>query len=182
MKKPSVIDLKIGRRTYAEDATPEKKESMTKKSLNSSSHVIGFRISGMKVYCPQKRKYANFDKIRCREVSRTPESVAHGLDIFFSELDPIRRQGLLLQSILPILHKLSKDISELSATLYSSSLLIAFDGSTLAEVDESIPFVVKIIDFAHSQWEEGPSFDKKILSDYLDGLNNVIHHLERIAQ
>ena len=185
MKKPSVIDIKIGRRTYAEDASSQKKSSMMKKSLDSSSHLLAFRISGMKVYSLQKRKYINFDKIRCRDVvSKTPESVALGLDAFFSELDSVQRTNLV-KGILETLEALYKDFSELSVTLYSSSLLIAFDSPApsneasiavgSSDAPFSVPFIVKIIDFAHSQWEENSS----IPEDYLEGLQNIIAHLKR---
>lgn len=53
MKEPSVLDMKIGRRLYDEDASPEKAARMIRKSAGSTSGKIGFRISGMRVlYTP----------------------------------------------------------------------------------------------------------------------------------
>jgi 1D-myo-inositol-tetrakisphosphate 5-kinase/inositol-polyphosphate multikinase len=44
------MDVKIGRRLYDDDATPEKTERMMRKSANSTSGTLGFRISGMRVF------------------------------------------------------------------------------------------------------------------------------------
>jgi inositol-polyphosphate multikinase len=47
--KPNVIDIKLGTVFYDEDATPEKKERMIKKSRESTSLQTGIRISGFVV-------------------------------------------------------------------------------------------------------------------------------------
>lgn len=49
MEQPCIMDMKIGRRLYDDDATPEKTERMIKKSATSTSGSVGFRISGMRV-------------------------------------------------------------------------------------------------------------------------------------
>lgn len=50
MGEPCIMDVKIGRRLYDDDATPEKTERMMRKSANSTSGTLGFRISGMRVF------------------------------------------------------------------------------------------------------------------------------------
>lgn len=49
---PCIMDLKIGRRLYDDDAPPDKISRMIKKSALSTSGSVGFRISGMRVLWP----------------------------------------------------------------------------------------------------------------------------------
>lgn len=49
-QSPSIIDIKIGLRTYDDEACKEKREKMIRKSLSTTSRNLFFRISGMKVF------------------------------------------------------------------------------------------------------------------------------------
>lgn len=166
MQHPSVLDIKLGKRTFADDASPEKQHSMKQKALASTTHSLGFRISGMKIYNPFKHSYVVFDKIRCRQISAAPAQVTHGFQLAFS-LAPPRLRSLCLELIISGLSELLEDLQDLHATLYSSSLLIAF---CEAPQGTSAPLLrMKIIDFAHSQWEDGQA----VPQDYLEGVSNL---------
>lgn len=47
---PSIIDIKVGSRTYDDEASKEKRENSIHKCLSTTSSSLFFRISGMKVF------------------------------------------------------------------------------------------------------------------------------------
>lgn len=48
--RPCIMDLKMGALLYDEHATEEKRKKMIEQSINTTSHSLGLRICGMKVY------------------------------------------------------------------------------------------------------------------------------------
>lgn len=49
-KRPNIMDVKLGRRLWADDAPLEKKRRFDKISAETTHHDLGFRIAGMRVY------------------------------------------------------------------------------------------------------------------------------------
>lgn len=49
-KRPNIMDVKLGRRLWADDAPLEKKRRFDKISAETTHHDFGFRIAGMRVY------------------------------------------------------------------------------------------------------------------------------------
>jgi 1D-myo-inositol-tetrakisphosphate 5-kinase/inositol-polyphosphate multikinase len=48
--QPNILDCKLGRRLWADDAPLQKKQRFDKISADTTHHKYGFRISGMRVY------------------------------------------------------------------------------------------------------------------------------------
>lgn len=53
-KRPSIIDIKLGSRLWADDAPPAKRRRLDEVSKGTTSGALGFRIAGMKVWVGEK--------------------------------------------------------------------------------------------------------------------------------
>jgi len=49
-EKPCILDIKMGKSSVGEDAKPEKRESMEEKDKSTTTHELGQRITGYRVY------------------------------------------------------------------------------------------------------------------------------------
>ena len=57
LTNPSVLDLKLGTRTYADWATEAKKAKMRARCKDSTSGELGLRVGGMQVYYSETEEY-----------------------------------------------------------------------------------------------------------------------------
>lgn len=147
-QRPNIMDVKLGRRLWADDAPLEKKRRFDKISAETTHHDLGFRIAGMRVYKGSDdaaelddEDYRIYDKdYGRREV--TKENVVDafrkflyntsaGIDDDYARAvaDAFRRD---LEHV--------RDVLEAEETrMYSSSLLFIFEGDSdalKAAIDE----------------------------------------------
>jgi 1D-myo-inositol-tetrakisphosphate 5-kinase/inositol-polyphosphate multikinase len=67
-ERPNIMDIKLGIRLWADDATPEKRRKLDAVSAETTSGSLGFRVAGMKVWDPvatagMQNGYRVFDKM-----------------------------------------------------------------------------------------------------------------------
>lgn len=67
------MDVKMGTRSYEDDASAEK--IAYEKSKFPLQETVGFRIQGIKVFDPKKRGYIEFDKHFGRGIASVDELV-----------------------------------------------------------------------------------------------------------
>eukprot|EP01114_Cavostelium_apophysatum_P014411 TRINITY_DN3738_c0_g1_i1.p1 TRINITY_DN3738_c0_g1~~TRINITY_DN3738_c0_g1_i1.p1 ORF type:complete len:462 (-),score=136.64 TRINITY_DN3738_c0_g1_i1:48-1433(-) len=177
MRKPCVMDVKMGTCSAGEDADAEKRESMVKKDLESTTTQMGIRITGMKVYNNMTQAYTQRTKSWGRDV--TEATFTSSLAQYFDNGDRFRHD------IVTALQKKLKTFRDWMDTqhnlrFYSSSLLFVYDAAATNLSDEPTEGVVywSMIDFAHVF----PIKDGGKDDGYIVGMRNLMSQFETIQQ
>merc|ERR1712086_1039402 len=169
---PCCMDIKMGTRSYDDNATEAKKAKMI--GMYPHRDKTGLQVVGFKNYCVDTKKHeewaGEFGK------SLRPHTA---ITAFIDYLD--NSQELRLELIPPMLEQLRKvktffDSNE-QWEFIGSSLLIIFEADPdLGESDARFnKVIIKMIDFAHVQVKPGQKDE-----GYLKGLNNIIEILESL--
>lgn len=136
---PCVLDLKMGRRSYDEEATPEKVAK--EKAKYPPQEVVGFRFSGMRVYQGATGGYIDSTRDWC--LSLQPTQIPDALERFFFDGRSVRRT--LVRHVVDQISEIAKCLEDHPTwRMYGASLLICYDAKF---PDKTV--TAKLIDFSH---------------------------------
>lgn len=147
-KRPNIMDVKLGRRLWADDAPLEKKRRFDKISAETTHHDLGFRIAGMRVYKGaddagelDEEDYKIYDKDYGRHEVNTENVVAAFKGFVYNAgagIDDDYARAVAEAFRRDLEHV--RDVLESEETrMYSSSLLFIFEGdgdALKAAIDE----------------------------------------------
>lgn len=140
-KKPSILDVKLGVRLWADDAPLQKKQRFDKISAETTHGSLGFRIAGMRVFRGSEdateldeEEYKIYDKDYGRVKVNEDNVVEEFRKFIFNKAAGIDKD--LGQAVCAAFHRdllrVEEVIAKNETRMYSSSLLFIFEGDGAA--------------------------------------------------
>ncbi|AEO66520.1 b4c92f88-8fb2-453b-96f7-05fd2ed31593 [Thermothielavioides terrestris] len=198
-KKPNILDAKLGRRLWADDAPLEKRQRFDEISKSTTNGSHGFRIAGMRVYKGSDNPaelnadgYKVYDKDYGR-LQVTKDNVEREIAKFiFNERAGIDEDlgKAIAQAFLEDLRRVEEVLASSETRMYSSSLLFTFegDGEALRAAIEKNNAIASEIERGDAQVDEiglaqekVATIDSQVISGRIEGDLKVVELMGDVA-
>ncbi|CAL9731349.1 inositol polyphosphate multikinase [Monosporozyma unispora] len=181
--EPNIMDIKLGKKLFDENATEEKVERMKKVSETTTSGSLGFRICGMQL---QKNSNHQFDPSHVEHRvdndnnaeytfvnklfgrTRNTDNINEAIELFFNNQNlSSKRQKMLKSMFLMRLQLFYNTLLNEEVRMISSSLLFIFEGDEkrwdLKNDNDDVLNNIFIEDASEEEGGEGEGEDNEAL-------------------
>ncbi|KEQ71769.1 SAICAR synthase-like protein [Aureobasidium namibiae CBS 147.97] len=133
-QKPNFVDVKLGKRLWADDAPLSKRNKLDDVASQTTSGSLGFRIAGMKVWQPEgSGEYKVFDKFYGRTL--TSDNVRNAFSTFLC-VDQKTETSDIVEDVISNIEEavgaIEQIIAKQESRMYSASLLFVYEGDPQA--------------------------------------------------
>lgn len=178
-KRPNIIDIKLGKRLWADDAPPAKRARLDDVASKTTSGPLGFRVAGMQVWepdaCrpslktpyqkslpPTKGAHKSYDKIYGRQL--TPDTVKNAFSTFLC-LDTKEQSEEVVESIISgideAIGEIEDALAEEESRMYSASILMVYEGDAQAREEAIAAAIDRTARMKEDREEEGEAAEEE---------------------
>ncbi|KAK0227780.1 SAICAR synthase-like protein [Armillaria fumosa] len=194
--RPNILDIKLGTVLYDEDAPPEKVVRMEKTARETTSLETGVRLTGFQVHDHATGEPVNTPKSYGKSIkpSDLPEGIARFFPALASHTThglPSRFLVPVLKALREDVAEIREAFAGMEMRMVGGSLLIIYEGD-LTKAEDGVkwmleeeeeeegdedededekpkrgpPYIVKLIDFAHTRFVPGKGPDEGVLKGF----------------
>ncbi|KAK9239217.1 inositol polyphosphate kinase-domain-containing protein [Lipomyces kononenkoae] len=133
--KPSVIDVKLGRQLWDEQASIEKRKRLDDVAAKTTSGSLAMRIAGMKTWDQDKEDYVAYDKYYGRNFDS--KTVHQGIDTYIIKALGTDRRKEVIRRIITGISQIAEALEKEESRMYSASILAVYESDVQA-FDEAL--------------------------------------------
>ena len=174
-EKPSILDLKLGFRTWGFNIKPEKKQRLINKSKLSTSYIYNFKIRSCLWYSQLENQFPQKNNISF--ISRNSCSIDELLIIFKDFFHFPQQINFFIKKINDLINYLILIKNLFDIRFYSSSILFYYD-----ELNQE-KFDCRLIDFGKTFLNVSTNYNENFEENddkIIEGLQNIIKFLKNI--